>query len=746
MTIYDLLTGLLSGVLAVASLVLLLARDPRRIRIRARLERFLSRTTGRADLTWLSWWHVTAVVVGGLAVVMGYDLVTGLFGCAGPGSVSDIGGFLAQGQALWTGGDPFNVPDCGGTIAEPDGLASVLINGVGSWGGVAGIAVVWGLIAGALVPLTWWAAGPDRRYLTLVVATSPLFFPLVAGQIDGASNALVPATVLLTLILATRSEVRATGLAGFLATQRFPTLFPVLAMSGSFRRRFAAALAVVGVFALGTGISYLVWGREFLGPVFLEQIGRRSFSLNLWGIFLLNHGLPSGYGLAIGQAIVSLGLIAVVFAVVRSPLRAAAITLTGIALLSQFLSFNILVWLLPVALVGARPRWWLWGIAVVGSLNYSYALSVVAWRQGILWPSELLDVVLTALLLGLFVELWRSKDPKPAGGAEPLLRPSEQGRGRIMSPTEVPRDDAGPSRALVVASPPHRPTDHGVRSTAPSEGLSPNWARTAMDSVPPTDGSRPELSIVLAALNERDNLPELLARIYQQPLPPLEVIVVDDGSTDGTREYLSEFREHEPTLHTIFHDGKQTTLRAQCQGIEGARGDFVVVMDADLQHPPERIPEMLRELENGAGVVVASRYRSGGSPGARTTFRAAISRGAEAIAKIALRPARNVTDPVSGFFGFRREIVLGLGAGHRGYKLLLFVLVMNRTRPFAEVGFHFEPRTRGVSKVTQTFEFVRLFLAEILLAKRLERTIRARPAAVTRLPVPGARAPTPGRR
>src|SRR5208282_3891671 len=190
----------------------------------------------------------------------------------------------------------------------------------------------------------------------------------------------------------TRGEVRATGLAGFLATQRFPILFPILGMSGSFRRRFAAAGALIAVFAAGTAIAYVAWGSEFLGPVFLDQVGRRSFSLNLWGVFLLQNWLPSGDALAIGQAVLTLVLVGVVFFTVRSPLRAAAITIVGVALLSQYLSFNILVWLLPVALVGVRPRWWLWGIAIVGSIDYDYALSVAAWTQGVVWPSELLDI------------------------------------------------------------------------------------------------------------------------------------------------------------------------------------------------------------------------------------------------------------------------------------------------------------------------------------------------------------------
>jgi hypothetical protein len=86
---------------------------------------------------------------------------------------------------------------------------------------------------------------------------------------------------------------------------------------------------------------------------------------------------------------------------------AAVLLLVGFALLTPFLSYNILIWLLPVALLGARACWWLWGVAFVGSLNYDLALNVWAWDDGITWPSMVLDVVLTALLLLLFVELWR---------------------------------------------------------------------------------------------------------------------------------------------------------------------------------------------------------------------------------------------------------------------------------------------------------------------------------------------------
>jgi len=93
--------------------------------------------------------------------------------------------------------------------------------------------------------------------------------------------------------------------------------------------------------------------------------------------------------------------------------------LVGFALLTPFLSFNILVWLLPVALVGARARWWLWSVAIVGSVNYDLALNVWYWDDGVGWPSMIFDVVLTALLLGMFVDLWRGELAAQQAGTTP---------------------------------------------------------------------------------------------------------------------------------------------------------------------------------------------------------------------------------------------------------------------------------------------------------------------------------------
>jgi dolichol-phosphate mannosyltransferase len=253
-------------------------------------------------------------------------------------------------------------------------------------------------------------------------------------------------------------------------------------------------------------------------------------------------------------------------------------------------------------------------------------------------------------------------------------------------------------------------------------------------SPPPTEA--PAVSIVLATLNERKTLPELTERIRRLPLRSFEAIVVDDGSTDGTREFLAELLRADPRFRLITHEGKQTTLRAQCQGIEAARSPDVVVMDADLQHPPESIPKMVEALDSGAAVVVASRYASGGTPGPRTVTRVLLSRGAEWLAKAFVSTARRVSDPVSGYFGFRRDVWVPLNPQYRGYKLLLFLLAMVGSRRVAEVPFRFEPRLEGASKVTEGPAFLRHFLIEVLLARKLAHSQAVRSAAIVSHPEP----------
>jgi len=254
-----------------------------------------------------------------------------------------------------------------------------------------------------------------------------------------------------------------------------------------------------------------------------------------------------------------------------------------------------------------------------------------------------------------------------------------------------------------------------------------------LDAVPPPGIPRDEaaarplpLSIVLATLNEIEALPTLLEELNGLHLPSFEVIVVDDGSTDGTREFVNRAALANPRIRLLSHDGRRTLGPAQSEGIRDTSGEYVIIMDSDLQHPTELLPRLIEELDSGADLVIASRYCDGGSAGERPVIRSVISRGAELIAKALLPEARNVRDPLSGYFAFRRASLRPEELPGKGYKLLLQLLVMFQGARVVEVPYQFRHRMAGASKITSSMRFVPLFISESLVTRRYRsRVLRA---------------------
>ncbi len=229
-----------------------------------------------------------------------------------------------------------------------------------------------------------------------------------------------------------------------------------------------------------------------------------------------------------------------------------------------------------------------------------------------------------------------------------------------------------------------------------------------------------DASIVLCTVNEIENLPATVRKIEENAKFDYQLVFVDDGSTDGTREYIMDYTQHHQNAKYLFYPNKRSTLIAQYSGIKNSDGKFIIVMDADQQHPPEIANEIYDNLRAGFGIVVATRFAEGGGTAKRNPLRGLISRIAEFLAKILLRNVKKTTDPLSGFFGFRRDLKLELDERWRGYKLLLFVLSSNPHVNVKDVPYKFRERGGGESKVVSGFGFVRLYLTEILLAKRLE--------------------------
>jgi dolichol-phosphate mannosyltransferase len=209
----------------------------------------------------------------------------------------------------------------------------------------------------------------------------------------------------------------------------------------------------------------------------------------------------------------------------------------------------------------------------------------------------------------------------------------------------------------------------------------------------------PATSIVVPTFREAEALPDLIdrvARVRAEDDSLRELVIVDDDSRDGTEELLA--KRPEPWLKLIVRKRDRGLSQAVLEGLRAARGDILVVMDADLSHPPEVIANMQQAIVNGADFVVGSRY----VPGASTAddwglFRFLNSR----IATLLARPLTTISDPMSGFFAMPRAV---FERAHEpsplGYKIGLELLVRCDCRNVKEIPIHFANRTRGESKLT----------------------------------------------
>ncbi|AVZ75002.1 dolichol-phosphate mannosyltransferase [Streptomyces lunaelactis] len=214
------------------------------------------------------------------------------------------------------------------------------------------------------------------------------------------------------------------------------------------------------------------------------------------------------------------------------------------------------------------------------------------------------------------------------------------------------------------------------------------------------------VTVIIPTFNESGNVRELLHRLTES-VPsrlPCEVVFVDD-STDDTPEVIRSAAQDCPFPVTVLHRETPTggLGGAVVEGIKSAGSDWIVVMDADLQHPPALVPELVASGErSGADLVVASRYVRGGSrEGLAGGYRIAVSRGATWLTKALFpRRLRGISDPMSGFFAIRRSVVTADVLKPLGYKILLELAVRCRPERVAEVPFVFQERFAGESKST----------------------------------------------
>jgi dolichol-phosphate mannosyltransferase len=229
----------------------------------------------------------------------------------------------------------------------------------------------------------------------------------------------------------------------------------------------------------------------------------------------------------------------------------------------------------------------------------------------------------------------------------------------------------------------------------PSDQSQPDQADPAASGRP-----RPSVSIIVPTYKEALNIPHLVERIDQVRMQHgliVELLLMDDSSKDGTEDAVASLGKD--WVRLIVRTQDRGLSPAVVDGLRAARHDVFIVMDADLSHPPEKIPELLDALANGADFVIGSRYIAGGSTDNEWgVFRWLNSK----VATLLARPFTNARDPMAGFFALRRAT---FERGERalnpiGYKIGLELLVKCGCRNVSEVPIHFVDRKLGASKMS----------------------------------------------
>jgi dolichol-phosphate mannosyltransferase len=206
------------------------------------------------------------------------------------------------------------------------------------------------------------------------------------------------------------------------------------------------------------------------------------------------------------------------------------------------------------------------------------------------------------------------------------------------------------------------------------------------------------VSIIIPTLNEVENIAPLVSEILAAAKPLHEIIFVDGHSTDGTPDVIRSFGANHP-IRLIEQNSDEPGLAAAIvAGATAASGALLLIMDADLSHPPERINDLLAPLQTGvADMVIGSRYVEGGSTPGWPFWRRMLSRAGSGLAY----PLTGVHDCMCGFFAIARSRLIELAAPAVGFKIAFEVIVRGRpTLRVIEIPIAFRDRARGRSKMS----------------------------------------------
>ena len=212
-----------------------------------------------------------------------------------------------------------------------------------------------------------------------------------------------------------------------------------------------------------------------------------------------------------------------------------------------------------------------------------------------------------------------------------------------------------------------------------------------------------KLSVVVPTFNEAGNVAELAAQVGEALKGVDYNIWFIDDSNDNTPGVLKELCDKDTHCRYHHREGAEQTglATAVIEGFNMADGDFLACMDADLQHPPAILRPMYAAMLSGADMCIPSRLIKGGSDGGLNIIRKFVSGTARWMGKAALSSLRKISDPTSGLFMFRKEMLDGAELQPIGWKIMVEVLAMCEYRLIVEIPYEFHDRNSGESKISK---------------------------------------------
>jgi dolichol-phosphate mannosyltransferase len=226
------------------------------------------------------------------------------------------------------------------------------------------------------------------------------------------------------------------------------------------------------------------------------------------------------------------------------------------------------------------------------------------------------------------------------------------------------------------------------------------------------------ISVIVPTYKEAQNIPVLVEKIdmnMKKADMRYEIIIIDDDSNDGIIEAVDNLK-NDYNVYLKVRKNQRGLSSAVTAGFEIAKSDIFVVMDADMSHPPGKIPELVEQItENNCDFVIGSRFVKGGSVYSFNTYRKLNA----LLSKILARPLTGLKDPLSGFFALRRTVLVNK-LNPQGFKIGLEIVVKCNPKKIVEIPIGFQERLYGKSKLSIREQLKYLFHVSSLYGYKLK--------------------------